>query len=193
MAAINKILSTDQSLKDIIFRPSKQGFNIFIKSTKAQLTLITPSISSPFGIESMGGYLDKNIINIEIPKNKNNEMHNFNAEMTNIDNFFKHIEKNTKFLEYELPDDLLEMIKEKTYIPFVKPRKTQSGSSKLLRLFPKKNGRIMTMTFKENNGEPFNGTSIKGIKGTYKIRLGTLWITGDNYGLTWFADEFIRS
>lgn len=179
---------TNYSLHDLAFIETKQGYNIFLNNIKTQLNVVSPLIKSPFGIETFGSYLKKQVINIEASDyRKNNDNYNFYCEMKNIDNFFRYLKKNNKYIQYELPDDLLDRIEGKNYISFIKYRK---GHDPLIRVFPKKNNNTMVAEFIMNDGTPFDLDSIKGVRGCFYLRLNTLWITGENYGLTWVMDKY---
>ena len=93
--------------------------------------------------------------------------------------------KNDRFIDYELPEGLAERIEGKTYVPCLK---CKGGFDPLLRVFMKKVKKNI-ITFVQFNKECVIDKNLKGEYGKFSIRLNTLWITNESYGLTWILDE----
>lgn len=188
----------DLNMYNMVFIREKSNYRIHIKNFKSvtRLRLKTPLVCCPFGIEK---WLNKEIVNIEFSNlngdNKDNMIHNFWAQIQQIDKFFISLKYDNfaKNLYNVVPKDLLDIIKDKTYVSCIRPRGNKFNP--LLRTHIKKTkSKIETVFFdnddKKNSINPYD---VKGKYGQFTIELASLWINNDVYGVTWYLNGGILS
>ncbi len=143
----------------------------------------TPTMKIPFGLEK---YLHKEILNLEFTNcNKNNDMYNFFAQMKQIDNFMQKLSYISDNMTTDIPQDLLDSIKDKKYIPCIKYRPNKFDN--LLRTHIKKQGSKILTKFIDHDNNPILSDHIKDKSGHFILELAFLWVSKDNYGLTWYV------
>lgn len=143
----------------------------------------SPTMKIPFGLEK---YLHKEILNLEFTNcDKDNEMYNFFTQMKQIDKFMKKLSYMNDNMITEIPKDILESIKDKKYMPCIKYRPNKFDN--LLRVHVKKQGNKILTKFVDQNNNPVFSDTLKEKSGHFILELAFLWISKDNYGLTWYV------
>ena len=174
----------NHNFKNIAFYHNKTSYNIFIyKDMMKEIKIQSSILNIPFGIED---YNNKKIINLELMNIKSNkDVYRMYSEIKSIELFFENFIKNSEIIDRDLPNNLLDDIKNKSFISCIKDRE---NSNALFRVHIKKIKRKYLTVFKKKNSEILYN-NIKGEKGIFIICLKSLWISNDNYGLIWSLDS----
>ena len=172
------------NFKNIAFYQNKTTYNIFIyKDMMREIKIKSSILNIPFGIED---YNNKKIINLELFNIKsNNEVYKMYSQIKSIELFFENFLKNCNIIKRDLPNNLLNDIKNKSFISCIKDRE---NSNALFRVHIKKIKKKYLKVFKKKNKEILYN-NIKGNKGIFIICLKSLWISENNYGLIWSLDS----
>jgi len=157
---------------DLSFTKNKTNtYNIFlIKNNRpTKIKINTPTMFSPFGIES---YNNKLIMNLEFYNiDSNNQMYNFFSYIKTLDNI----------LTTNPPQELTN----KTYISCIKER----NNNPLLRIHLRviKTNIITAITDYDNKYVTTDSVKNKKIQG--ELEIGTLWYTDETYGIIIYANS----
>jgi hypothetical protein len=170
------------NFKEIAFYNNKKSYNIFIyKEMMKEIIFNTPKLNIPFGIED---YNNKKIVNLEFKNiESNNNIYNLYSNIKNVELFFENLIENSKIINRDLPNNLLNDIKNKQFISCIKEKK---NFDPLFRTHLKKIKKKYLTNFKnKNNNEEIIYSNIKKMNGIFSICLKSLWISNESYGLIW--------
>jgi hypothetical protein len=147
----------------------------------------TPKMRIPFGLEK---YLHKEILNLEFSNlnEDNNEMYNFFTQIKQIDRFMQKLQWNEYIqnnMVTNIPKNLLESIKDKKYMSCIKYRPNKFDN--LLRVHIKKRGHTISTTFVNTDNEKILTDEIKERSGNFILEMAFIWVSKDNYGITWYV------
>lgn len=141
------------------------------------------NVKSPFGMELYNG---KYILNIEFTNyDNNNEIYNIYNEIKSFDDILLNLcsENMIKKFKFEIPNDMLEKIKGKTYISCIK--QNEKSKFPMLRTHIKKLGNnIKTIIYKKQNNINISTDSseIKNNICRFVIEIDSLWTNETSYG-----------
>lgn len=153
-------------MTDFIFKYSGKNYSILDSKTKKKITLTSPPVSIPFGIETYNGH---KIINFKIPdKNSSNVVNNFFASLVKLDTCFKNLCFN-KFIPFRLSND----IKNKKYFSFIKNKRLKSP---IIRSY------LYKFYNKYFNTDDIGGNNVDS-KYILQLEISSLWFTNDSYGV----------
>jgi len=152
------------------FVGQKKSYRMVFEGSK--LTLYTPFVYSPFGVETYNG---KHILNFEVDTEKTNELYNFYALIYKFENILQNLENN------EIDDlnikknhqQIFNLIKGKQFISCIK----QGLKGYLIRSYVNQGIEI-----KSNNDDYYTINQMKGKMVKLTIDIGNLWIMPDTYG-----------
>ena len=152
------------------FIGQKKSYRIVSEGSK--ITLYTPLVYLPFGVETYNG---KNILNFEIDTEKNNELYNFHALIYKLENILQNLGNN------EIDDlniksnhqQIANLIKGKQFISCIK----NGLKGYLIRSYVNQG-----IDIKSNNDDYYTINQIKGKLVRITIDIGNLWIMPDTYG-----------
>jgi hypothetical protein len=170
-------------LMDIYFTKNRRGvgYGILINNFE-QFIIESPKIIAPYGLEE---YMGKHILNIEFNNyNKDNEVYNFYAIIKQIDNFLSNLEYFKDKVKREISQNLLNEIKNKTYISCIKSKGIYDPQ--LRTHMAKKGKQIITelVNSKNNKFEEIIKTPTK-----FTIKLDSIWIKGNCYGPIYYIKK----
>lgn len=167
------------------FIGNKKSFRMTISGKK--INYVSPYVYIPFGAETYNG---KQILNIEVNVDKNNNLYNFLSSISQIDNMLQNLQK-------DITDEQTEHYNENN---IHNENKVQMDNKKYIKDLVKgkqfvscirngKNGHLIRTYIKQginihspDNKEFFKLSELKGRIAVVDIDLGNLWIMPDSYG-----------
>jgi hypothetical protein len=161
------IFFNNYNLKNTLFIPEKTKYrivNVDLNKKVSKMTFKLNNVKMPFGVEK---YNNKNIINLEFT-NENNDDSNDYSKICLFDKYMKNLSEESSV--FKLPNELLELIKTKQYMPIIKQR--SKNYKPLLRTHVK--GKLT---------EEIEGSKEKI---SVDIELGQLWTTQYHYGVIFY-------
>lgn len=170
------------NLYNLIFTKRGKNYTIVLRNGKdlKKFAFASPALKIPFGVEK---YNYKRIVNLQfIDYKKNNSLYNFYSCLKQLDNFFYRLSYDTTVNNHFSPN-LIEQLKGKQYIPFMK-----KSYAPILRTHLRETAKKLITEVKQ--GDTYvELDDLKGVFCTAKIELGSLWITDTSYGVTWYVNE----
>ena len=165
------------------FIGSKKSFRMVINGSK--VSLFTPIIYIPFGIESYNG---KHILNFEVDTERNNDLYNFYAQIYKIESVLQNLitpnintddennETDNELIDENIKSNHLQiynLIKGKQFVSCIK----NGLKGYLIRSYVNQG-----IDIKSNNNDFFSINQTKGKLAKLQIELGNLWIMPDTFG-----------
>lgn len=167
------------------FTGNKKSFRMTNGGKK--LNYVSPYVYIPFGVETYNG---KQILNIEVNTDKNNNLYNFLSSISQIDNMLQNLQKditddqNEHYNENNIHNENKIQIENKKYI-----KDLVKGKQFVSCIRNGKNGHLIRTYIKQginihspDSKEFFKLSELKGRIAVIDIDLGNLWIMPDSYG-----------
>ena len=169
----------DLSVKKLKFKKTKDNIGGYVKnysivsadSTRIKMAL--KKVCIPFGYEDFNG---KKIVNIEINPKKNNDHHNIKASIKNFESEFT---DSNNIYNTELKEDIIG----KGY--YNNMRSSKGGY--IIRCYVFGSPEIYSMV--GNFKSLMTSKDIEKTVSNVEIELGTMWITENNYGFSWYIKK----